>query len=177
MDAPLISLIVGLSTVLASGVASSFVTYRLNRNSNQTIFLRQKAEELYLSADEFGKNFASQMLTYFPLLDGKIDYNQMLDMQIERGSKTHDHGGPETMTMLVEIYFPTCRPALEKVWEARTIFNDVTAGIKRAWQRSGRVNKAEWHPKFIAATHAINDSIEALQREIVAAARPHAGVK
>ncbi len=177
MDASLVTLIIGFTTVLASGVTSSIVTYRLNRNRSQVIFLREKAEQLYLSADEFGKAFGSQMLTYFPLLDGKIDFNGMLDMQIEQGSAPRKYGGAETMTMLVEIYFPSVRPALEEVWKARTGFNQVTADIKRAWERTGDVTHGDWRARFLSATQVIDNSINKLQREIVIAARTHAGVK
>ncbi|GGZ32625.1 hypothetical protein [Asticcacaulis endophyticus] len=177
MDGPTVALIVGIGTIMASGVMSSVVTYHLNRNRTQTIFLREKAEQLYLSADEFGKSFAAQVITYYPLLDGKIDYNQMLDMQIEHGKSDKKYGGAETMTMLVEIYFPSVRPALEDVWKAREGFNKITSDIKLAWQANGHVNQGGWKLSFANATNAINSSINALQRQIVVAARVHAGVK
>jgi hypothetical protein len=130
-----------------------------------------------LSADEFGKTFGSQILTYFPLLDGTIDYNQMLDLQIAQGAGVKQHGGAETMTMLVEIYFPSVRPALNEVWQARDAFAKISIQIKRAWQRDGDLTGGDWKQTYIAATQVINDRIAALQKEIVIAARVHADVK
>jgi hypothetical protein len=177
MDATSTTLVLGLATIFASGVTSAIVTYHLNRNQNQTIFLREKAEQLYLSADEFGHTFDAQMLSYFPLLDGKIDYNKMLDMQISSGSEEKRHGGAEIMTMLVDIYFPSVRPALQGVWEAREQFGAITHQIKLAWQRDGNVSEGNWRQVFLEATRNIDDSVNALQSEIVKAARIHAGVK
>jgi hypothetical protein len=177
MDAPIVTLILGFATILASGVTSSMVTYRLNRNRNQTVFLREKAEQLYLSADEFGKTFSMQIITYLPLLNGRIDYNQVLDMQIEQGPAAKKYGGAETMTMLVEIYFPSVRPALEEVWKARDTFNRITAEIKFVWERDGDVSAGDLKSRFMSAALAIDKCIKALQNEIVTAARVHAGAK
>jgi hypothetical protein len=177
MDPTTVTIIVGLATVLASGVTSSWVTYRLSRNHNQTIFLREKAEQLYLSADEFRKSFSGQIFTYFPLLEGRIDYNQMLDLQIAQGSETKRREGAETMTMIVEIYFPSIRPALADVWKARDAYGSITNEIKRAWQRDGDVSDGDWKAKFTVAAQNIDQRIQNLQTEIVAAARIHAGVK
>ncbi len=176
MDTVTATLIVGLSTVLASGVASSIVTYKLNRSKEQTVFLREKAEQLYLAADEFGKAFGSQMITYFPLLEGRIDYNQMLDMQISDGA-TPKNFGPATMEMLVEIYFPSVRPALQNVWKKREAYNKVTAVIKSVWKEFGTLAHENLLPTYKAASLEMDAAIENLKKEIVLAARAHAGVE
>lgn len=49
------------------------------------------------------------LVCYFPLLDGRIDYNEMLDMQISQGAKPRERGGAETIGMLAELQFPTTR--------------------------------------------------------------------
>jgi hypothetical protein len=177
MDAASVSLVVGLSTILASGVTSSLVTFRLNRNKDQTIFMREKAEQLYLSADAYGRVFGGHMVSYFPLLEGRIDWNQMLDIHIADGSKEREHGGAETMTMLVEIYFPSVRPALARVWDARAEFNDLTAKLKRHYKANGHVTEDHWKPAFLEVTKKLNDAISCLEKDIVVAARRYAGVK
>lgn len=177
MDPATVSLVIGLCTILASGVTSSLVTFRLNKNKDQTIFMREKAEQLYLSADAYGRVFGGHMISYFPLLEGRIDWNQMLDIHISDGSKEKEHGGAETMTMLVEIYFPSVRPALARVWEARTEFNALTAKLKRHYKANGHVTEDYWKSAFMDVTKRLNDAISSLEKEIVAAARRYAGVK
>jgi len=130
-----------------------------------------------LAADEFGTHFVGQMLTYFPLLKGDIDYNQMLEMQIERGAEEKKHGGAQIMTMLAEIYFPTVRTALDAVWSERDAFNKLTQEVKATWMAYGTFRHSDMLKRFQAASLALNGSFEALKKEIVAAARVHAGVK
>lgn len=170
------SLIVGFSTILASGVTSSVVTYRLNRNKDQMIFMRGKAEQLFLAADEYEKMLGGQLVTFFPLLEGRIDYNQMLDLQIDHGSKPRERGGAETLEMLVEIYFPTTRAALRQLWLARDAFNSVAQEIKRTYQAEGHATHADLKAKLLAASGAVSEATKALKAAIVEAARRYAGV-
>ncbi|HEX5183541.1 MAG TPA: hypothetical protein VFW19_10365 [Allosphingosinicella sp.] len=177
MESAAVALIVGVSTVLASGVTSSIVTYRLNRSKDETMFLREKAEQLYLATDEFDKAFSSQALTYFPLLKGEIDFNQMLNMQVEWGSRPTKHGGPETMIMLAEIYFPPVQPALEEVWAKRDAYNKLTSEIKWTWKEYGSVTGGGLLQRFKAVSLDVDRAIEAFKKSIVSAAQTHAGVK
>lgn len=170
-----VTVALGLATILGSGVVSGYVTHRLTRNQNQFVFLREKAEILYLAADEYGKRFGGQMVTYFPLLDGRYDYNDMLDKQNEFGSEPSKYGGAETMTMIVEIYFPSVRLALQGVWDARAEFNKVTAAIRALWEQQGEVSGMDL--PFRRASLVVDQAIENLKDEVVIAARAKSGVK
>ncbi|WP_010335513.1 hypothetical protein [Sphingobium yanoikuyae] len=176
-DNTIVTVSLGLVTILASGLTSSWVTHRLNKNHNQTIFLREKAETLYLAADEYGSSVAGMAVSYLPLLEGRYDYNTMLDQQISSGSKKPENGGAKTMTMIVDIYFPTVRPALENVWEARAAFNKVTGAIKAAWQEAEFDGVRLLEGPFRSAALDFNKAINELKREIVEAARIQSGVK
>lgn len=177
MDPVSASLLVGFSTIVASGVTSSVVTYWLNRRKDQTIFLRGKAEQLFLAADEFEKHLGGHLISYFPLLDGRIDYNQMLDIHISDGSKAHVHGGAQTLEMLVEIYFPTTRGALAQLWKCRDALNSLEDLIKRTYRVEGHATDPDLKAKLLAASAAISEANTALKTAIVEAARRHAGVK
>lgn len=175
MDQPTVTLIIGLGTIAMSGVVSSIVTSRLGKSKEQQAFMRSKAEQLYLATDEFGKGFNSYFVGHFQLLNGRIDYNQMLDMQISAGSKDRKYGGPETMTMLVEIYFPTTRDALANVWRARSSVNSVATRIKDHYREFGDATDPDLKVNFVDATNGVHQAIKELQHEIVQVARHHAG--
>lgn len=177
MDQVTATLVVGLSTVVASGLFSSVVTYNLNRNKEQMLFLRGKAEDLFLAADEYEKILGGLFVTYFPLLDGRIDYNEMLDLQISQGAKPRERGGAETMEMLVEVYFPTTRAALADLWTAREKLNDLTHRIKQAYQAEGHVTHPEFKKEILEASAMLTEALKALKRAIVAVARTRAGVR
>lgn len=173
----IVTICLGVGTILASGVTSSVVTYRLNRTKDQFAFMRIKAEALYLAANEYGRTLAGYTLTYFPVIKGDIDWNEMLDMQIKAGSEKREHGGAELMTMLVEIYFPSVRPALADVFDARTEFNKFANEMKREYIRSGSLNSYALMPRMMEATTNINTTIQKLEAAIVEAARSFAGVR
>ncbi|MDB5375884.1 MAG: hypothetical protein JWR00_330 [Rubritepida sp.] len=175
MDQTTVTLIVGLVTVAMSGVVSSIVTFRLGKSKEQQAFMRAKAEQLYLATDEYGKAFSGLFIGHLQLMNGRIDYNQMLDMQIADGQKDRKYGGAETMTMLVEIYFPNARAALAQVWKTRDTISTVTAQIKRYYQEAGDASDPELKARFVTAVGAVDQAIKALQIEIIRAARHHAG--
>ncbi len=176
MNSVSISLLISFLTILLSGVTSSVVTYQLNFRKDQTIFLRGKAEQLFLAADEFEKEISSHLISYFPLLDGRIDYNQMLDLQIEQGSKPRAHGGAQTLEMLVEIYFPTTRGALAQLWNCRDMLNSLEHEIKRIYVAEGDATRPDLKTKILAASAAISEANKALKAAIIEAARRHAGI-
>lgn len=177
MDQVTATLVVGLLTIVGSGVVSSVVTYKLNRNKEQILFLRGKAEDLFLAADEYEKTLGGLLVTYFPLLDGRIDYNQMLDLQISQGSKPRERGGAETMEMLVEVYFPTTRAALVELWTAREKLNELTHRIKQTYQAEGHVTHPELKAEILEISATVTEALKALKGAIVIAARKTAGVR
>lgn len=178
MEVPTIVTIgLGVGTILASGVTSSIVTYRLNRTKDQFAFMRTKAEALYLAADEYGRSLSIYTIPFYGVIKGESSWSQMRDIQNGFQSQKRDYGGHETMTMLAEIYFPSVRPALAKVVEARGGFNSFTADLEQSYRARGEVQRAEWMPRMNEKTTAIDASIKCLKEAIVNAARSYAGVK
>lgn len=135
--------------------------------------MRKKAEELYLATDEFGKMLSGHMLTFFPLLEGSIDYNQLLDLQIaDPASKKH--GGAETMEMLTRIYFPEVEPCLDELMAARDAFSEIRAQHKAAYKRGAYDDGLAWKPAFGSAMVRVDRAITAMLSAIIIAAKGHA---
>lgn len=139
--------------------------------------MRTKAEALYLTADEYGRMLGSYAITYYPIIKGHCDWNQMLDSHIKMGADKRQYGGAETMTMLVELYFPTVRRSLAAVFAARDSFNSFTAEMKGFYVRDGGLDPRAWLPRMNEETEAISASIKELQAMIVSAARAYASVR
>jgi hypothetical protein len=165
-------IVIAVITILMSGVVSAIVTYRLNRAKEQSFFMRKKAEELYMAADEFGRFFSLNMVAFLPLLEGKIDYNQMLDVQIANETQKR-HGGLELVEMLTRIYFPEVEPKLQDVYKARDRFSEFRAAHKRAYL-SDLAPSSIWMPQFAVAMKAVEAATESLKQSIVTAGRKHA---
>lgn len=173
MDSTIVTALLGLATVLTSGVASSIVTYRLNKTKEQTFFMRQKAEALYLSADEFSKNFSSLLISYLPVARGEISYNQMLDMQIERG-KSKNSNAYETMIMLASIYFPEVLNEIDGLHKNRDKYNTIKQAHRTAYHEGDGVGP-EWEEAFRKVAFDTDDAIKKLLAAIIRAAEPYSG--
>ena len=169
MDSTVATLCVGLATVLTSGVASSIVTYRLNRDKEQVFFMRQKAEALYLAADEFGRSLSSHLISFFPVAQGKLDYNQMLDVQNAR-PPSKQNGGYETLVMLISIYFPEVEPELQALDAIRDRLGEVRSAHKQAYVEGEGVDPV-WVAAFAELGGKLDLVIKNLKVAIVHAAR------
>lgn len=134
----LIGAVVG--TILSSGLVSSLVTYRLNRAKDQTFFMRQKAEALYLAADSWRVMFSQHSLPHLGVAEGKFSYNDMLDLIAKAGAEKGT-AGHDTMVMLTRIYFPEIEPLLDAVFTARDRFNDVSKAHKAAYLEGQGVDR------------------------------------
>ncbi|MBL8554592.1 MAG: hypothetical protein JNL41_09970 [Phenylobacterium sp.] len=175
MDAATTTLIVAVATVLTSGVSSAVVTYRLNRSKEQTFFMRRKAEELYLAADEFGRQWTSSMVPLLGVLDGRLDYNQMLDIRQANPIKK-DHGGAEMMEMLTRIYFPEALPELSAIHAARSAYNTLESAHKAAYQ-DGAGMDPRWKPALMEAMRKADKAVDAFKVKVVRLARVHASAE
>lgn len=177
MDQTTVALGIGIGTILASGVTSTIVTYRLNRRKERFEFLRGKAETLYLAVDQFVKLLSIHALSYYPVLKGDIDWNQMLDLQIASGSKPGRHEGADVMEMLVALYFLSVRPALADLLKARDGFNAITHEMKRDYKQYGRIPADRHGQRFQQAVDLINAKGDILKKTTIAAARSTIGAK
>ncbi|WP_242770423.1 hypothetical protein [Sphingopyxis sp. YF1] len=171
-----ITLGLGLCTVLSSGITSAVVTSWLNRRKDQQQFMRTKAETLYLASDEFGRALSIYSIPFFPLVKGEATWSQMREMQAGYSQK-REHGGHETMTMLVEIYFPSVRPALAKVLDARGSFNRFASELEQAYRADGDLDRRAWMPRLNKECADIDTAVAEMKTAIVVAARTYAGVK
>lgn len=170
-----VTLFLGLVTIVGSGITSTLVTHRLTRAHNQTIFLREKAEALYLAMHEFDLNFSKLISSYYPLFEGRYDYNGMLDTQLSCGCMSNKYGA-ENMEMMVDIYFPIARVELEKVLSIRDEFSELMDNVKLDWEENGCL-LTEWKMLFDICNSNMQCSIDALKIKVVQAARTQSGVK
>lgn len=134
--------------------------------------MRQKAEALYLAADEFGRMLGAHVVRHLPVANGQIDYNTMLDRFIaDPPSKAA--GGPETMEMLVRIYFPEIQTQLSTLLSARDRLSRVVSLHKQAWKDGVGVGP-EWIEEFVSAGKEIDLAVKGLQEGIVTSGRSYA---
>lgn len=177
MDETTAKILIALFTVVGSGIVSAIVNHLMTRSHNQRVFLREKAETLYLAANEFSLAVSIYTLTHFDLLNGKINYNDMIALQSKSEDGNKNQYSFANMTMIVDIYFPSTRPALDNILKARDDYQRAVNVIRAYWFEHGNADYPDLKLRFQAVAFEYDKSIQDLKAEIVKAARLQSGVK
>jgi hypothetical protein len=120
-----VQIVLGLLTIVGSGVVSGMVTHRLNARKDQQEFMRTKLEALFNAVRGFGKAYSASMMVWISVMDGKIPYDKGQDMYIEAmKGKPDDFGAIE---MIVNIYFPELNFPFQSLVAKRDRVNSVLA--------------------------------------------------
>jgi hypothetical protein len=123
-----------LSSGLFSGLVSALVAHRLGTSRQDREFKRKKIEELYMAMHGFCTTFKVFAMPMLPVMRGKIDYNQALDVQLKHDKSSERYY--ETAAMPVSIYFHELRPRFERILECRDAVNGVLSDFKRAYEKA-----------------------------------------
>ena len=95
------------------------------RNTKRDTLHREKLEELYMLAVKYTKALGSHCLPYMSVMEGKLDYNQALDLTIESGNKeTFDF---DRLQMLIDVYFLKLRESFKQLIDVRDKMNEIMA--------------------------------------------------
>jgi hypothetical protein len=129
-------LMISVLTVLTSGVMAGVVTHWLATTRQEKQFRREKLEQLYLAVHGFCTAFVSSNIVWLPVMTGEMHYNEALDLQI-KNAPAKGSGFYETAEMLVNIYFPPLRAALNEIIKARDATNKVQGEFGRTYKAHG----------------------------------------
>ena len=66
------------------------------------------------------------------VMQGKLTYNQCLDLDIKEGKPPYDFGRIE---LLIDLDFPMLRPAYDRVIDERTKLHKSEIGFKRSYEQ------------------------------------------
>jgi len=109
------------------------VSYYLNTFKEHVLFMSKKGEDLYLSVDRFDRAMGGHFLAAYPLLEGKITFNDYLDAQMKDLSDRDVADASLQVEMLINLYFPSVQPAYNSYLEQRDKLNAVIGQFKRAY--------------------------------------------
>jgi len=104
MDISKTQLLVSLLTILASGVVSGIVTFRLNSRRDARRLRRSKLEEFYSAHSAFIRQLSADWLLHMNVMRNQISYVDALDIIVNR-EKAPDPPFERAET-LVALYFP-----------------------------------------------------------------------
>ena len=123
---------------------------------------QKKLEELYVLASVYGKSLASHYFPYLTAMEGRISYNEALDMTVDKlADLGHDF---DRLEMLVNVYFPSIEEVFVRLLECRSRANEIVGAFKSEYQR-GRIQDAKAANRLLRAM----TDIETQSRELKAA--------
>lgn len=170
-----VTLLVGLGTILMSGVASSFVTYRLTRAKEHEFFMRQKAEELYVSIEQFSTMLGISIVRLMGVAARNITFDQMNDQVIADRDKEWANASRH-MEMLVRIYFPEAQKDLMALFAIRSRLSQERLEFKMDYVVTQGESK-DWAKRFGALSSDLSKASSTLLNTVVELARRHVGLR
>ncbi|MGO8865994.1 MAG: hypothetical protein ACLQME_05780 [Alphaproteobacteria bacterium] len=162
------SIVIGIITIIASGVFAAVVAYRLNATKEHVFFMRQKAEALYLAIERYNRALSSYFVPHYDVIKNKITWNELLDIQIKgRGSAGRDSAGAlDTTIMLINVYFTELKPHLDHYSAARENIHEIIADYKRAYKK-GDTDGIRWFKPFDEGLRELDRSAEAFKQAVL----------
>ena len=130
-----IQLTLGLLTIVASGVVSGVVTFRLNAGRDARRMRREKLEKLFIAHTGFLRQLEMHWYPYLEVMAGRILYNDALDIISKNSTNEDKHF--ENLEMLVFIYFPELEPGLRQLTDIRNRAAQIIGTHKREYERVG----------------------------------------
>src|ERR1700761_7460688 len=119
--------------------------------------LRQRGEELYsVVVDWLDGLFGSYMRRNL-VMQGKITYNECLDQDIEWGKKRKTPPVTQRLEMLVDVYFPSTRPAYDEVLRCRSELNDIELAFKRRYG-IGHTDGSSFLKRYVEAQERLEEA-------------------
>jgi hypothetical protein len=135
------------------------------RNTKRAALHREKLEELYVLAVKYIKLLGSHCLPYVRVMEGKLDYNQALDLTIESGNKeTPDF---DRLQMLIDVYFPKLCESFKQILDVRRKMNEIMA-LHKAEYEQGCLDGRKFIKPMLATLDLLDKAGERFKNEIIA---------
>lgn len=125
--------------------------------------LRSRLEELYALVGDWSRNFVIYHTTFRRVMDGKITYNDALDITI----KNHSKFDANRLFTLVDLYFPESRPEFETIKELRSEANAIQSEFKE-YCTSIQTSSHEYSEAITAVLERFNMAVERYKESLSA---------
>jgi len=173
-----ITTMTALASAVVGGAVALLAVFLTNRSNTARLvlqldhesrqrkadLLRDRGEELYELTDKWLRKFAGYYLRRTFVMQGKLTYNQCLDLDIQEGKEESINFG--RIEMLIDVYFPTTRAAYDAIIGGRTDLNKVAAAHKRAYE-SGETDGTRFITPFVQCQQSIEKGGESFKLQVL----------
>lgn len=155
-----------LLTIAASGVVAAIVSHKLSVSNSDRAYLRLKAEELFLSFEQYSKGVIGNAFIHLPYLRGQVDRSSFLDAQLKNleGQKGLDF---DRAKMLIAIHFPDLDGPFSIFTSALAHTNQLVFDFQRGGERPSQ----EQLDAYLDALKQLGDTSDEFRSALVARAK------
>lgn len=132
---------------------------------SNTETLRKRGEELHSSISQWLNGMAGHWRGQNMVMQGKLTYNQALDLDIAQGKAPFDFSRIE---LLIDTDFPALRPLFDQIIAERTKLNKIETAFKRSYESGERDGE-----EFLSPHVALQESADVLGEALLKKIREH----
>ena len=163
----LLSGLIGAGAALASAYLTNRISLKRDEREAQqrkSQLLRERGEELYSSSVTWLNNLFGHYMRRNAVMQGKLTYNQCLDLDIAEGEKQPKDF--HRIELIIDVYFPSTRRSYDLVIAERARLNKVERGFKRAYE-SGQSDGSLYLGPYVETQKKLEEAGEAIKAEIL----------
>jgi hypothetical protein len=155
-----------VSATLGGGIALLvlYLTSRFDATKRRKETLRERGEELYVLSEKWINGLFIDYLRRSDVMQGKLTFDQMNDLAIAEGKR--DSIDFSRIQMLIDVYFPSTRPAYERVGTARDVLRNIASEHKRAYE-AGDIEGSQFSKPFFQAMQNVEKAANPLKEAII----------
>jgi len=163
---PFIIILVAILTVLGSGVVAAWVSHYLAKRKEELFYKRTKLEDLYKCIEGYTTLLFVMNHMWLNVMNGDIDFNTGLDMQINNKDDDNRKLLPE-IDMLINLYFPKFLVGFKNLIEKRDNVNKLYLHFKSTYKSHGpTVDYSKNRKEFLKALLDIEEESKQLLHEV-----------
>jgi len=167
----LVSVIIGgalalVGSFLSNRASQARLKFQIEHDSCQKKrdLLLERGEELYGLTDKWLNYLFEHTLNILSVMQGKLTYNQSLDLDIEAGKNISMNFA--RIQLLIDIYFPSSRKAYDSILKERDKINAIEATHKRAY-RNGDIDGTSFLPAYLKKQNSLEKAGEVFKNQLI----------
>lgn len=126
--------------------------------------LLERGEELYGLTEAWLNSLFALSLRRLMVMQGKMTYNQCLDLDIEDGKNKSMNFA--RISLLIDIYFPATRKAYDTILNEREKLNGIEITYKRGY-KNGDIDGTSFLPGYLETQKSIEKAGEIFKIQLI----------
>lgn len=145
-------------------IAGSALQRRNDHRVRKEQLLRERGEELYEITIRWINDLSSYAIRRMGVLQGKLTYNQCLDMDIAAGAKTDQRR--VRIELLIDVYFPSARDYYDRLIASRGKLHEIEAPFKARYELDGPFVALDELHVYVKRAEELDEAGKSLLKEI-----------